>query len=173
MREVFVDTAFWVARLSRRDNLHQAANAWAKACANHPLVTTDSVLSEVKTFFAEHGATFRKLAATLVETLADDPNVVILSDHEYMRHACQLYKDRPDKGYSIADCLSMVDEGTRYSVCVDRGPPLSAGGVYGPLAVGPERRARLPAVRRTSRVGSHLHRDRAKVDIDRPRPGCG
>lgn len=118
MREVFVDTAFWVARLSRGDNLHQAANAWAKACASYPLVTTDSVLSEVQTFFAERGATFRKLAVTLVETLEKDPNVVILSDHKYLGQARQLYADRPDKGYSMADCLSMVVMKARGIQCV-------------------------------------------------------
>jgi uncharacterized protein len=118
MREVFADTAFWVARLSPRDNLHQAASAWAKACAAHPLVTTDSVLNEVQTFFAEHGANFRKLAAALVERLENDPNVVVLSDHEYMRQARQLYAARPDKGYSMPDCLSMVAMKARGIQCV-------------------------------------------------------
>lgn len=118
MREVFVDTAFWVARLSPRDNFHQAANAWAKACAKYPLVTTDSVLNEVQTFFAEYGAVFRTHAARFVETLENDPNVVILSDHEYMRQGRQLYKDRPDKGYSMADCLSMVVMKARGIQCV-------------------------------------------------------
>lgn len=107
-----------MARLSRSDNLHQAANAWPKACASYPLVTTDSVLSEVQTFFAERGANFRKLAVTLVETLENDPNVVILSDHEHMRQGRQLYKDRPDKGYSMADCLSMVVMKARGIQCV-------------------------------------------------------
>ncbi len=107
-----------MARLSRSDNLHQAANAWAKACASYPLVTTDSVLSEVQTFFAERGANFRKLAVTLVETLEKDPNVVILSDHKYLGQARQLYADRPEKGYSLADCLSMVVMKARaFSAC--------------------------------------------------------
>lgn len=60
MREIFVDTAFWIARIYPRDNLHGVARAWADACTNHPLVTTDAVLGELGTFFAEKGQSYER-----------------------------------------------------------------------------------------------------------------
>jgi uncharacterized protein len=108
MREVFVDTGFWIARLSLRDNLHQAALAWEKRCSANPLVTTDSVLSELLTFFAERGPELRKASSALVSQIESNPNVALLRDGEYVKAARQLYGSRLDKGYSMVDCISMV-----------------------------------------------------------------
>lgn len=109
MREIFVDTAFWIARIYPRDNLHGVARAWADACTNHPLVTTDAVLGELGTFFAEKGAELRKMVSEYIETLENDPNLRVIPDsREVVRKARGLYSSRLDKGYSTVDCNSMV-----------------------------------------------------------------
>lgn len=109
MVEVFVDTAFWVARLFPRDEYHVRAREWGERCRSNPLVTTDSVLNEVGAFFAGMGHELRTAATLLIAALEDDPNVAVLPDtREFVRRARNLYGARPDKGYSMIDCYSMV-----------------------------------------------------------------
>lgn len=109
MKEIFVDTAFWIALIHPRDNLHETAKEWSLACMKNPLVTSDAVLSELETFFAEKGADLRKLVSDYIRELENDSNLVIVPDsREIVRKARQLYASRPDKGYSSVDCRSMV-----------------------------------------------------------------
>jgi|SRR5690606_18199483 len=109
MKQVFVDTAFWIARVNRRDNLHQIARLLGDACVNHPLVTTDAVLGELGTFFAEKGPELRQMVAEYIMELENDPNLTVLPDtRDIVKKARQLYAARPDKGYSTVDCNSMI-----------------------------------------------------------------
>jgi predicted nucleic acid-binding protein len=109
MEEVFVDTAFWIARIHPRDNLHEAAKKWSQVCVKYPLVTSDAVLGELETFFAEKGPELRQMISKYIEQLENDPNLTIVPDNrEIVRRARQLYASRPDKGYSSVDCKSMV-----------------------------------------------------------------
>lgn len=56
MREVFVDTSFFVAILNPRDRLRARAEQTARALAGARLVTTDGVLTEMLNYFADGGA---------------------------------------------------------------------------------------------------------------------
>jgi predicted nucleic acid-binding protein len=47
MREVFVDTSFFVAILNPKDRMHQRAERVGRSLGRVPLVTTDGVLTEV------------------------------------------------------------------------------------------------------------------------------
>lgn len=72
-------------------------------------VTTDAVLGELETFFAEKGPDLRKLVSNYIKVLVEDPNLTILPDNrDVVRRARELYASRPDKGYSSVDCKSMV-----------------------------------------------------------------
>lgn len=117
MEQVFVDTAFWIAFIFPRDNLHAVAKEWAKACVKLPLVTTDAVVDELETFFAEKGPELRTMVSKYVQELEDNPNLTVLpGSREVTRKARKLYAERPDKGYSSVDCNSMVvmkDRGIR------------------------------------------------------------
>lgn len=109
MEHVFVDTAFWIALIYPRDNLHATAKAWARACDKHQLVTTDAVLGELETFFAEKGPELRTMVSKYIGELENDPNLSVLpGSREVTRKARKLFAERPDKGYSSVDCNSMV-----------------------------------------------------------------
>ena len=50
----------------------------------------------------------RSLAAGLVERLLREPKVrVVPQSRQYFLSALDLYLARPDKGYSLTDCISM------------------------------------------------------------------
>ncbi|ERT04232.1 PIN domain protein [Lyngbya aestuarii BL J] len=72
------------------------------------LVTTEEVLVEVLTFFSTYGYQMRQRIVKLVEGIIINPNVrVIQQTHESFMDGLNLYKNRPDKGYSLTDCISM------------------------------------------------------------------
>jgi uncharacterized protein len=72
------------------------------------IVTTDEVLTEVLTFFAGRGAPMRRRAVQLVKGLMTNPKVVVLQQtHNSFLSGVQLYEHRPDKEYSLPDCISM------------------------------------------------------------------
>jgi uncharacterized protein len=103
----FVDSWFFIARLSPRDAHHRNALRLTPLISSTQLVTHHAVLTEVLTYFADDGARARALAAGAVRDAFVDLRVVAI-DHELFRRALALYEDRPDKGYSLVDCLSMV-----------------------------------------------------------------
>jgi predicted nucleic acid-binding protein len=50
----------------------------------------------------------REGAVRYVEGTLDNPGVVVLAQsHESFMKGLSLYKKRPDKGYSLVDCISM------------------------------------------------------------------
>ena len=74
----------------------------------HTIVTTDEVLTEVLTYFAERGVFLRKKAAHIVHSLLNDPGVhIIPQTRESFLKGLAFYEARPDKGYSLTDCISM------------------------------------------------------------------
>lgn len=71
------------------------------------LVTTDEVLSEFLTFFAG-SLRLRRRAVETVRQLESDPSILILpQSRESFQSGFELYAARPDKGYSLTDCISM------------------------------------------------------------------
>ena len=74
--------------------------------ATSPIVTTDEVLTEYLTFFST--TSFRRKAAEGVERPLTSAVVQVLPQSRVsFRAGLQLYRDRPDKGYSLVDCVSM------------------------------------------------------------------
>jgi uncharacterized protein len=109
MREVFVDTSFFVAILNPKDRLHQHAERVARSLGGVRLVTTDGVLTEVLNYFAEWGSGLRRVAAQAVlRARANNSTVVIAQTREGFDLAHARYLERLDKGYSLTDCDSML-----------------------------------------------------------------
>jgi uncharacterized protein len=110
VKAVFVDTQCLVAFLNHRDRLHARAAAHVKRLRGHArFVTTDFVLIELLNFFAEHGEVMRAATARLVEEWHAEPSAVVFPvARSALLRALQRYKERPDKGYSLTDCSSML-----------------------------------------------------------------
>ena len=107
-RTIFADAFYWVALANRKDSSYQEAISWARTREGHTIVTTDEVLTEVLTYFAERGVFLRKKAAHIVRSLLDDPGVrIIPQTRESFLKGLEFYEARHDKDYSLTDCISM------------------------------------------------------------------
>jgi uncharacterized protein len=114
----FLDTSYHVAMIDRRDQLHSTTLELARrldAVDGTKFVTTDDVLAEFLTFMSKQGEAVRRGAVLYVDGLRGKPSVVIVRQSPRLFDAAfDLYRARPDKSYSMTDCMSMV-------VCRERG----------------------------------------------------
>jgi uncharacterized protein len=108
MTALFADTFYWIALADPNDSAHLKALALTAGLASSRIITTDEVLAEYLTFFAAAPVPARREAAAVVEDLLVSSAVqVIPQSRESFRAGLQLYRARPDKGYSLTDCISM------------------------------------------------------------------
>jgi hypothetical protein len=105
MKKVFADTFYFLALLNQRDEAHAAAVE--QAAAIEQLVTTDWVLTEL----ADGLASSRQrhmFAQTRQELQADNDVLIVPFDASLNEAGIQLYAARPDKSWSLTDCISFV-----------------------------------------------------------------
>jgi predicted nucleic acid-binding protein len=108
MIALFADTFYWIALADFNDSAHARALALASERADLPIVTTDEVLAEYLTFFATAPEPMRRKALTNARHILEDPGVrVIPQSRDSLLSGMSLYGARPDKGYSLTDCVSM------------------------------------------------------------------
>ena len=108
MTALFADTFYWIALADPTDSAHRLALTLTTERATSQIVTTDEVLTEYLTFFSAAPAPTRSEAAEVVEDLLTSSIVRVLpQSRASFRAGLQLYRDRPDKGYSLVDCISM------------------------------------------------------------------
>jgi predicted nucleic acid-binding protein len=109
MRRVFADAQYWVALLNDQDQSHSAAQAISRTLQGVMVFTTDEALTEVLAFFSERGRHLRQLAAATVRRIHADPMIqVVPQSRQSFLAGLALYEARPDKGYSLTDCISMA-----------------------------------------------------------------
>jgi uncharacterized protein len=108
MKQLFADTFYWIASINPRDDWHRRAKALTATLDQIQIVTTDEVLTEVLTFFSARGRSMRLRAVQLIKGLMNNPNVLVLPQtRDSFLEGIQLYESRPDKEYSLPDCISM------------------------------------------------------------------
>lgn len=109
MTEVFADTFYWVAFTNIRDTAHERAKAFMRAAPPRLILSTEEVLTEYLNYFAAWGPGFRHTATTNVQTMRASRTVRIVSQSKAsFQDGLMLYQSRPDKGYSLVDCISML-----------------------------------------------------------------
>lgn len=109
MKECFVDTWFFIADFYRLDSDHSRARAIRSKLSSAAFVTHDSVLSEFLTAFSGAGEYWRRRAAEFVRALPlRRVHTLVPSDRALFVAALDLYASRPDKEYSLIDCMSMI-----------------------------------------------------------------
>jgi predicted nucleic acid-binding protein len=109
MRRFFADTFYWIALLLRRDDWHERVTAFNHTLQREDtLFTTDAVILEFLAAFSSAGSYLRQQAVAHVEAMLSNPYVhVVEVTRVRFLEGLALYKDRPDKEYSLTDCLSM------------------------------------------------------------------
>jgi predicted nucleic acid-binding protein len=108
MKRIFADTFYWIAFLDPADGWHSRVVDTLKSLQPCILLTTEEVLGELLMFYSKSGSQLRERAAQLVEGTYSSPDIeVIEQTHASFIQGLQLYKQRLDKGYSLADCVSM------------------------------------------------------------------
>ncbi|HEX6100757.1 MAG TPA: PIN domain-containing protein [Thermoanaerobaculia bacterium] len=105
-RQYFVDSWFFIARLDRFDAHHERARRLGPQLVRAALVTHDAVLTEVLTYFSGFGPGSRNNAVVGVREVLRQFDVVPASS--LFPKALDFYESRPDKEYSLVDCMSMV-----------------------------------------------------------------
>jgi predicted nucleic acid-binding protein len=108
MKTVFADTLYWVAISRPIDSWRAAALQARRNVGEAVLVTTDEVLAEFLTAMAKGGHWMRATAVCVVRAILVDPGVrIIPQSRESFLNGLTLFENRPDKSYSLTDCISM------------------------------------------------------------------
>jgi predicted nucleic acid-binding protein len=109
MRRLFADAMYWIAIANRKDQWHAKTVQVMRSLGQVTLVTAEEILGEFLTYYSGHGPVLRNSAAQTVEDAFGDPLVIVLPQtHQSFLDGFALYKSRPDKGYSLTDCISMA-----------------------------------------------------------------
>jgi len=107
MPPYFADTWYFLAMLDRRDSHHARARRLSLILEDAEIVTHDAVLSEVLAHFSNDGAFSRARTVDAVRR-ALRAYQVIPADRQLFLGALDRYAARPDKEYSLVDCMSMI-----------------------------------------------------------------
>lgn len=107
MPQYFVDTWFLVALFDSRDSDHARAVRIDRTVRGATLVTHDAVLSEFLAFVSDEGATVRARATQVVRDILRE-RIVVDAGRPLFLAALDRYERRPDKEYSLVDCMSMI-----------------------------------------------------------------
>jgi predicted nucleic acid-binding protein len=106
MKKVFADTYYLVALLSPGDTAHQRAHS-IKLPASTRLVTTAWVLTELANSLRKPPARDGFLRA--LEALRTNPTSLFVGPDQLLFNAgVELFAERPDKEWSLTDCISFI-----------------------------------------------------------------
>lgn len=105
----FVDTVCWVALLNQDDQQHKIADEKYKGLmrTGYSFITTTAVLNETANALSE--PYFRQAVIEFYNRIQMSARIeIVFVDHALWAEGWKLYEQRPDKGWSLTDCLSIV-----------------------------------------------------------------
>jgi uncharacterized protein len=106
VKPIFADSVYFFALLNARDRLHERATSYA-AQAAAPILTTAWILTEVADGLCDRAS--RHAVIRLWQTLQAASDVEIVPPSPGLFHrGFELYRLRPDKDWSLTDCVSFV-----------------------------------------------------------------
>lgn len=104
MKYTFADTSFYQALVNPSDAWHVVALELSKMCFGST-VTSEYVLLELGALMAR--GTLRPLFVDLVQQLRADPeNEIVAASSGLFEAGLDLFGRRPDKNWSLTDCIS-------------------------------------------------------------------
>ncbi len=109
MKRLFADTVYWIALTNSFDQYHAKAVEVSSALGNCRLFTTEAALTEFLNALADKGPLVRAAAVEMVEAIMRNSQVTVIPQTlRTFSRSLAFYKARPDKGYSLTDCGSML-----------------------------------------------------------------
>ncbi len=106
MKKTFVDTAFILAVVSDKDELHQRSRELVKIYGTLPWMTTDLVLYEVANSLARNAKP--QAQKIISEFLEADGIEIVYASPALFRKGFALYCKYADKTWGLVDCVSFV-----------------------------------------------------------------
>ncbi|WP_030007524.1 type II toxin-antitoxin system VapC family toxin [Picosynechococcus sp. NKBG042902] len=107
MKKVFADTGYWIALLNPDDDLSDRAKQLASSLNSAKIVTSEMIFNELLNAFSKKGSVYRERAIRLIDYASQSSEIeVIPQTTELFSSALDLYKQRPDQGWSHTDCSS-------------------------------------------------------------------
>lgn len=117
----FADTSYLLALLNPGDELHASATKLSMGL-DEPVVTTAWVLTELGD--ALHRGRNREIFGRFLDTLGEHQDFEIVpASPSLFDHGVALFRSRPDKEWSLTDCISFVvmsDKGISEALTADR-----------------------------------------------------
>lgn len=109
MNSVFADTAYWIALIAPRDQLHHRAMQVSLSLADRRIVTSECILTELLNEFAEGKPDLRVAASKMVASIRERADLLVVPQTSSgFAAAFDLYCGRTDKGWSLTDCSSFL-----------------------------------------------------------------
>ena len=106
MTEYFADTYYYLAVLNPADAAHRQACSLGSRILGR-VVTTVWVVQEIADGLSHPPS--RAIALRFLTYLDNDPLTTLIEpDRELWREGVTLYRSRPDKAWSLTDCISFV-----------------------------------------------------------------
>jgi predicted nucleic acid-binding protein len=121
MTIAFADSSFYVALVISRDSNHAEAKRVAESWTGS-VVTTEYVLIEVANHLSGSSQHRERFGRLLADLDADANTHIVESSHDMWRRGMNLYLQRPDKEWSLTDCISFVvmeEQGLKESLTAD------------------------------------------------------
>lgn len=104
MTPLFIDSAYVIALVNRRDKYHYEATSLAHRYNKRKFVVTDAVLFEIGNALARQ---YRESAARIFDQFLGSSEVeIVYTTPERLEKAITLYKLMADKQWSLVDCVS-------------------------------------------------------------------
>ena len=121
MNAVFADSSYYIALYSQGDRFHGIARKLSRKLRCR-LVLSEFILTELGA--ALSSGKDRDLFLLLVRSLRSDPNAnVVPASHELFDRGLALFASRPDKSWSLVDCISfcvMKEHSLSHALTSDR-----------------------------------------------------
>ena len=105
VRDCFADTAFWFGLVVKQDQNHECARKWAAAVCGQ-ITTTIAVLLETANLLARPA--WRTSCVSLFDRFAETGVDIVPLTMDLWQRGWDLFRNRPDKGWSMTDCISIL-----------------------------------------------------------------
>jgi predicted nucleic acid-binding protein len=121
MKSLFADSYYYIAFVNPRDAAHAKALDFSHSFRGRT-VTTEWVLTEVAD--ALSAPELRGVFLELLSRLRSQPGLLIVeASHDLFDRGLSLFTKRPDKSWSLTDCISFVvmqEHGVSEALTADR-----------------------------------------------------